>query len=516
MWYIRVCILLVGALALLPHNARPTLAVTPMGVAAKPTGVLPIATDLPTPEPTTTVKTPEPTAQPSAEPTISATEKPTDAPTAAATHEPIATTGPPAQPSVAPTQPAIETTAPISGTGTAPTNTPLPTSDAPITATGDVTPTGTTQPTTTLEPTPGVCDPDPERDLSAKAVERGAVRFRNRSVVCSYPIGVAIYIIPSGDPDDKDIDSQIWFADSEKDGAPVEIGPATDARTPAEMTIELETPLCDAIQQDAFVGQALKSLQGQRYGERLLDAQRYAAEATDCAPLTGEVVFEQSAITVCEMSPETIALAGSVALQPTDGRAQLEVVWETTAPDQQMSAMAVERMPVKDGDQFEIAIPWPGVPQGAEVVEVAVVGRLYDESGAKQLDGAHSQSTLYWDAQLVCDVPIKPAPATPAPTDVPIVQPTVEIATPDAVLMQTILRPKKEQEADRATEVPTVEPPTAVPPTARPDLLYVAYQPAVVPVRLPETGQPAGPNRLLILGGIALLLAGTFIRRVRK
>jgi hypothetical protein len=497
MWYIRVCILLVGALALLPHNARPTLAVTPMGVAAKPTGVLPIATDLPTPEPTTTVETPAPTSQPTDEPTAVATEQPTDAPT----QEPTVVIEPPVQPSAepttVPTQSAVETT-------------------APITATDDVTPTGTTQPTSMLEPTPGVCDPDPERDLSAKAVERGAVRFRNRSLVCSYPIGVAIYIIPSGDPDDKDIDSQIWFADSEKDGAPVEIGPATDARTPAEMTIELETPLCNAIQQDAFVGQALKSLQGQRYGERLLDAQRYAAEATDCTPLTGEVVFEQSAITVCEVSPETISLAGSVALQPNDGRAQLELVWETTAPDQQMSAMAVERMPVKDGDQFEIAIPWPGVPQGAEVVEVAVVGRLYDESGAKQLDGAHSQSTLYWDAQLVCDVPIKPAPATPAPTDAPIAQPTVEIATPPAVLMQTILRPKKEQEADRATEVPSVALPTAVPSTARPDLLYVAYQPAVVPVRLPETGQPAGPNRLLILGGIALLLAGTFIRRVRK
>lgn len=286
------------------------------------------------------------------------------------------------------------------------------------------------------------------------------------------------------------------------------------------MTIKLETPLCNAIQQDAFVGQALKSLQGQRYGERLLDAQRYAAEATDCAPLKGEVVFEQSAITVCEVSPDTVALAGSVALQPADGLAQLEIMWETTAPDKQMSAMAVERMPVKDGFHFEIAVPWPGVPQGAEVVEVAVVGRLYDESGTQQLDGAHSQSTLYWDAQLVCDIPSKPAPATPpaptaTPTDVPVAQPVAVIDTPLAVQSQTLLRPKEQVEAAKATVVPTVAPPPTVPPTAAPDLLYVAYQPAVVPVRLPETGQPVGSNRLLTLGAIALLLAGTFIRRIR-
>ncbi|NJO82226.1 MAG: hypothetical protein HC828_05060, partial [Blastochloris sp.] len=100
------------------------------------------------------------------------------------------------------------------------------------------------------------------------------VEIGNRSDTCSYAVGGAIYVIPSGDPQDPDIDSQIWF-----DDATTTVAPGTSE------TLDLAVPECAAVQQDAFWGDPLKSLDGQRYGPRLLAADRYHTGVCEPTPV---------------------------------------------------------------------------------------------------------------------------------------------------------------------------------------------------------------------------------------
>ncbi|NOK61669.1 MAG: hypothetical protein GFH27_549313n77 [Chloroflexi bacterium AL-W] len=123
---------------------------------------------------------------------------------------------------------------------------------------------------TPIPTTPPACDP--ERDVWGKIRGLGWVEIGNRSQTCTYPVGGAIYIIPSGNINDPDIDSQVWYDDT------------TSALGPGErITVRVAIPACVVVQQDAFWGEPLRSLDGQRYGERLLAAARYHTGGT-CDP----------------------------------------------------------------------------------------------------------------------------------------------------------------------------------------------------------------------------------------
>ena len=117
-----------------------------------------------------------------------------------------------------------------------------------------------------------VCDPN--EDLWGKVRGVRWVEIGNRSDTCSYDVGGAIYIIPSGDPYDPDIDSQQWF-----DDVTAELGPGESR------ILQMDMPSCEAIQVDAFWGEPLRSLDGQRYGERLLAAARFVTGG-ECGTIT--------------------------------------------------------------------------------------------------------------------------------------------------------------------------------------------------------------------------------------
>ena len=117
-----------------------------------------------------------------------------------------------------------------------------------------------------------ICDPN--RDLWGKVRGVRWVEIGNRSATCSYDVGGAIYTIPSGDPYDPDIDSQQWF-----DDVTAELGPGE------RRVLRMDMPSCEAVQVDAFWGEPLRSLDGQRYGERLLAASRFVTGG-DCGTVT--------------------------------------------------------------------------------------------------------------------------------------------------------------------------------------------------------------------------------------
>jgi hypothetical protein len=100
-------------------------------------------------------------------------------------------------------------------------------------------------------PTPANCDP--EADLTGTPVAGGQGRIANHSATCAYEVGLAAYRAF-----DKNIGNQQLF-DSRT--ATIQPGQTLD--------LTVTVPGC-ATQIDLFYGPLLQSLDGQRYGERLL------------------------------------------------------------------------------------------------------------------------------------------------------------------------------------------------------------------------------------------------------
>lgn len=115
-----------------------------------------------------------------------------------------------------------------------------------------------------------VCEPgdqfyNPEADLTGSIYATGQGRVVNSSEYCDYKVGLASY-----EKFDEVIDNQILF---DSDTGIVE----------AKSTLELavSVPSC-RYQIDLFYGQLLTSLDGQRYGTRLLDAKNLNSDKPYC------------------------------------------------------------------------------------------------------------------------------------------------------------------------------------------------------------------------------------------
>lgn len=110
---------------------------------------------------------------------------------------------------------------------------------------------------------PPTCEPNPKGDLSYEWSIGGAsatATVTNNSALCVYQVGFAVYQRPN-----EPIDNQILYdydGDTANGGA-VQLGPNETA------TLTVDLPNC-AAQLDLFYGRVLPSLNGQRYGERLL------------------------------------------------------------------------------------------------------------------------------------------------------------------------------------------------------------------------------------------------------
>ncbi|MEQ8674682.1 MAG: cadherin-like domain-containing protein [Aggregatilineales bacterium] len=150
----------------------------------------------------------------------------------------------------------------------------------------------TSSATVTVHVNAPVCDPgsevyNPAVDLKHEASmllpETGFLvgRIVNRSAVCSYPVGMASYEIIDGT-----IDTQILF-----DATVTTIAPGQT------LELQISAPVC-ARQIDLFYGDLLTSLNGVRYGPRLL-----SAVVLDAANLCGQVAVEGSAPAVEETTP---------------------------------------------------------------------------------------------------------------------------------------------------------------------------------------------------------------------
>lgn len=543
----------------------PTDAPIPPTPVPNPTDA-PIPTGIPDPTEVPTTPDPEPSNTPvpsgtAIAPTIVPTTEPSTEPTTTPETTPTATSE---RSTSTPDIPPTPTSEQITQTPTAPA-TPLPK------ATSETTPSLVPTETHTPPPNGVACLENAKDALSAHIVGRGKVRFKNHSTECSYPVGVAVYSIPSGDPHDPDIDSQVWFADSEQNGIPYELGPATNANQPNEHVLEIPTPLCDAIQLDAFVGNALKSLNGQRYGPRLLTAGRYAPAKTDCDELTGQVVFDQDSRMTCMTHADYIVVEGAVVLQPSEKQAQLQLTWHTQMPETHQSGLQSQLIKVRHGDNFEISIPWPGVPQEPEVemVNVHVEGVLLNESN-EQITESYASSGIYWYDWLECQAPqlpasptptlppstVTPAPpttvvrstATPAPsatvvrstaTPIPTTTAIPHTATPEPTVIVTTPSevPPTRRPRQAITPVPTATPTSSIPynivtipetATTIPDIpatdvpieqlsiepsAATSYKPDTIPASLPNTGTTNNTFLLILLGGgILILLIGTCLR----
>ena len=144
--------------------------------------------------------------------------------------------------------------------------TDTPTVSGSPTATG--TPTATSEPTASGTPTSTPANCDAEADLSGELIDDGQGRIVNTSDECSYDIGLASYRAL-----DRHISNQQLF-----DSATASIAPG--------QTLELTVAVPDcAAQIDLFYGPLLLSLEGQRYGERLLDS-HFAGGTEFCLPGT--------------------------------------------------------------------------------------------------------------------------------------------------------------------------------------------------------------------------------------
>lgn len=111
-------------------------------------------------------------------------------------------------------------------------------------------------------------DPDPRRDLRHALTQLhgptyGKATVVNRSVDCSYEVGLAAYAMPSRAIDDQRLFAHVGRLSSEAAEGALVIGPGE------RIELEVALPAC-AAQIDLFYGPALESLNDQRYGPRLL------------------------------------------------------------------------------------------------------------------------------------------------------------------------------------------------------------------------------------------------------
>jgi hypothetical protein len=128
---------------------------------------------------------------------------------------------------------------------------------ATVTATATTTATATATATVTVSATstatPNNCNPEPEADLSGELIADNQGRIINHSANCSYDVGLASY-----QAFDRHIRNQQLFDSS------------TATLLPGQtLDLTVNVPDCTA-QIDLFYGPLLLSLDGQRYGERLL------------------------------------------------------------------------------------------------------------------------------------------------------------------------------------------------------------------------------------------------------
>jgi hypothetical protein len=127
------------------------------------------------------------------------------------------------------------------------------------------TPTVTASPTATNTPTATPANCDPDADLSGELIGDSLGRIVNASDECSYDVGLASYRAL-----DRHISNQQLF-----DSQTASIAPGQ------ALELAVAVPDC-ASQIDLFYGPLLLSLDGQRYGERLLDS--HFAGGTDFCP----------------------------------------------------------------------------------------------------------------------------------------------------------------------------------------------------------------------------------------
>lgn len=114
---------------------------------------------------------------------------------------------------------------------------------------------------------PQACQPDPERNLVGALVAPERAQVTNTSTACSYSVGIAAYRKFDSTVDRQEI----------ADWQMVTIAPS--ASTEFRVTL----PGC-AVQVDVFYGPVLLSLDGRRYGERLL-ASRHIMGSGYCQPI---------------------------------------------------------------------------------------------------------------------------------------------------------------------------------------------------------------------------------------
>src|SRR5439155_12498586 len=127
----------------------------------------------------------------------------------------------------------------------------------------EITPTKTRTPTESRGPEE--CrEHNPTADLSGVITGEGTGTVTNHSLVCTYQVGLATYLIPSGNVNDTDIESQIFWA-----GQTVEIGVNTT------ITLSVGFPTCP-FQQVLFRGEMIKFIVGGiLYGLMNLDNDRF-------------------------------------------------------------------------------------------------------------------------------------------------------------------------------------------------------------------------------------------------
>lgn len=410
---------------------------TPSSVAVSPTEAVTVPSVSPSPEQTVpAANQPTPTSATVA-PTETITPLATLLPTEAVT--PAASDVPPTEPPQTAT--AVPPTPEQTVTATnEPVVTPLPSSTATTTATGTTLPSVSPVPSATISatatPTTVVCQPDARRDVSARITERGVAEVTNRSTVCSYDVGLATYTIPSGDPHDPDIDSQKWYSDSEQNGVPQRIQSATNGQ-PAVLVLRVAAPTCQAFQQDVFYGRALPSLNGHRFGPRLLAAARYAAVEKVC--LSGQVRLEPAAELTCAVRSRGVPVAGSVDVNPSDTRTKLLVSWKIEASTVLQASANQREVPLQDDNRFQIHIPLSEEFHTGRV-KLSINAVLTDEHGQKQLHQTNTLREIDWNSIQPCETTAAPPTATlvaPSPTPsntaspIPTTSPTpLSTATP--------------------------------------------------------------------------------------
>ena len=155
---------------------------------------------------------------------------------------------------------------------------------------------------------------DPERDLTGWFVRDDKTAVKNTSATCSYDVGMASYR-----KFDNDIDNQEIFDWTER-----VIGPQQT------INLEVDLPGC-ATQIDVFYGQVLMSLNGKRYGTRLLSA-RHINGSNWCTPLP-EAPCEAGSITGFSGVSDGDIVSGILYIEAlVSGTTPQKVVFELSGP----------------------------------------------------------------------------------------------------------------------------------------------------------------------------------------